>query len=309
MVDHAAWRAIGTGVHLLTDGLDPDVARRAVEDVIERVDLTYSRFRPDSELRILQATPGRETRVSPLLADAVSVALDAARWTDGAVDPTVGRAMRAIGYDDTFARVAGRMPIEVVLASVPGWQAIAFDRRARTVRLPAGVELDLGSTGKALAADLAAMAALGGTTTGGVLVSLGGDIATAGRPPADGWRVLLAEDADTPADADGEVVSLEAGALATSSTTVRRWTTADHRSIHHLIDPSTGGPVRSPWRTVTVAAGRCVDANAAATATIVLGDAGLAWLERTGLPARLVATDSDVIRVGGWPEPVAAHVS
>ena len=309
MVDHATWRAIGTSVHLLTDGLDPQVARQAVEEVIAQVDMAYSRFRPDSELRLLQATPGRETRVSPLLAEAISTALDAARWTDGAVDPTVGRAMRAIGYDDTFVRVAGRAPIEVVLASVPGWQAIAFDRRARTVRLPTGVELDLGSTGKALAADLAAKAAIEIDPAGGVLVSLGGDIASAGRPPTGGWRVLLAEDSDTPADADGEVVSLDVGALATSSTTVRRWTAADDSSIHHLIDPWTGAPVRSPWRTVTVVAGRCVDANAAATATIVLGDAGLAWLERTGLPARLVASDGDTVRVGGWPAAEASLAS
>jgi len=243
LIDHASWRAIGTSVHLLTEGLDPVVARGAVEAVIEQVDRTYSRFRPDSELRMLQATAGRETRVSPLLADAISVALDAARWTDGAVDPTVGRAMRAIGYDETFARVSARAPIKVVLTSVPGWQAIAFDRHARTVRLPQGVELDLGSTGKALAADIAARAALGSEATGSVLVSLGGDIATVGRPPTGGWRVLLAEDADTPADADGEVVSLDAGALATSSTTVRRWTATDEMPIHHIIDPSTGAPV------------------------------------------------------------------
>jgi FAD:protein FMN transferase len=309
VVDHAAWRAIGTSVHLLTDGLDAHLARRAVEDVIEAVDLTYSRFRADSELRLLQASPSRTARVSPLLADAISVALDAARWTEGAVDPTVGRAMRAIGYDDTFARVAGRATMEIILAGVPGWRAVTFDRSARTVRLPKGVELDLGSTGKALAAELAATAALGGRTDAGVLVSLGGDIAIAGRAPAGGWRVLIAEDADIPPDTDGEVVSLEAGALATSSTTVRRWTAADATSVHHLIDPSTGAPARGPWRTVTVTAGRCVDANAAATATIVLGDAGLAWLERTGLPGRLVATDGDVVRVGGWPEPEASLAS
>jgi thiamine biosynthesis lipoprotein len=309
MVEHASWRAIGTSVHLLTDGIDPVAARRAVEEVIDRVDRTYSRFRPDSELRILQATPGRGARVSLLLADAIATALDAARWTGGAVDPTVGRAMRAIGYDDTFSRVAGRAPIELVLASVPGWQAVVFDRRTRTVRLPAGVELDLGSTGKALAADLAATAALGGSRTGGVLVSLGGDMATAGRAPAGGWRVLMADDADTPPDADGEVVSLAAGALATSSTTVRRWRAADDTPVHHLIDPSTGAPVQGSWRTVTVVAGRCVDANAAATATIVLGEAGLAWLARTGLAARLVAEDGAVLRIGGWPATETALAS
>jgi thiamine biosynthesis lipoprotein len=155
---------------------------------------------------------------------------------------------------------------------------------------------------------LAAAAALDGGrleggSVGGVLVSLGGDIATAGRAPAGGWRILIAEDADMPADADGDVIAISGGALATSSTTVRHWRAADGRRLHHLVDPATGLPARSPWRTVSVVADRCVDANAAASATIVLGDEGRDWLARTRLPARLVAEDGAIVRLGGWPEP------
>ncbi len=310
MVEHAAWRALGTSVHLLTDGLDLASARGAVERVLDEVDATYSRFRPDSELQLAQATGDREVRISPLLASAIGTALRVARSTGGAVDPTVGRAIRAIGYDDDFARVATRAPVlHVVLWPVRGWQTVDLDERARTLRLPAGVELDLGSTGKALAADLAASAAFAGRTVGGVLVSLGGDIATAGRPPAGGWRVLMSEDSETPPDADGEVVAMDGGAMATSSTTVRRWHAADGAVLHHLIDPATGAPVQGPWRTVSVVADRCVDANAAATATIVRGEAGRDWLEATGLPARLVSTDGEIVRIGRWPsrQPTVAQ--
>ena len=304
MVEHAAWRALGTSVHLLTDGIDLATARAAVERVLDEVDATYSRFRPDSELQLAQAAGDRAVRISPLLASAIGTALRVARSTDGAVDPTVGRAIRAIGYDDDFARVATRTPLlHVVLWPVRGWQTVELDAYSRTLRLPAGVELDLGSTGKALAADLAASAAFAGRTVGGVLVSLGGDIATAGRPPAGGWRVLMSEDADTPPDADGEVVAIDGGSMATSSTTVRSWRAADGSLLHHLIDPATGAPVQGPWRTVSVVADRCVDANAAATATIVRGEAGRAWLESTGLPGRLVNTDGEIFRVGGWPQP------
>jgi thiamine biosynthesis lipoprotein len=304
MVEHAAWRALGTSVHLLTDGLDLAAARGAVERVLDDVDGAYSRFRPDSELELAQATGDRQVRISPLLASAIGTALRVARSTGGAVDPTVGRAIRAIGYDDDFARVATRTPARhVVLWPVRGWRTVEFDEHARSLRLPAGVELDLGSTGKALAADLAASAALAGRTVGGVLVSLGGDIATAGHPPAGGWRVLMSEDSETPADAEGEVVAIDGGAMATSSTMVRRWRGADGTLLHHLIDPATGAPVEGPWRTVSVVADRCVDANAAATATIVLGEAGIAWLESTGLPGRLVDTDGEIARVGGWPSP------
>jgi thiamine biosynthesis lipoprotein len=285
---------------------DLAAARRAVDDVLDEVDRTYSRFRPDSEISRLNARAGEVVTVSPLLAEAVRVALRASRASDGFVDPTVGRAMRMVGYDDDFDRIAGRAdPIVIRLEPVPGWQAVWLDARARTVRIASGVELDLGSTGKALASDLAAAAA-GAVTGAAVLVGLGGDIATWGRPPDGGWRVLAAEDhatdPATPADGAGEVVALHAGAIATSGTTVRRWRRGD-LSLHHLIDPRTGLPVESPWRTVSVIAATCVDANTAATAAVIRGADAPDWLARIGLAARLVSVDGEIRRVGGWPEP------
>jgi thiamine biosynthesis lipoprotein len=280
---------------------------------LDDVDAAYSRFRRDSELTRLQAAAGQWTPVSRLLWNAISVALRAARDTDGAVDPTIGRAMRVVGYDDDFANLARRgatadgAMIHVELAPVPGWRAIGLDARTRSVRVPAGVELDFGSTGKALASDLAIAVAFAAAPGGGVLVSLGGDIATAGRAPEGGWRILASEDSETPAESAGEVIAIESGALATSSTTVRRWRSGDGIVRHHLIDPSTGGPVVSPWRTVSVVADTCVAANTAATATIVLGQRGLSWLEARALPARLVGEDGRVTRIGGWPEPEMAR--
>jgi thiamine biosynthesis lipoprotein len=112
--------------------------------------------------------------------------------------------------------------------------------------------------------------------------------------------VLVAEDSATPPESDGEVIAIEAGAIATSSTTARTWRRGE-TGFHHLIDPATGDSVNSPWRTVSVAARDCVDANTAATAAIVRGASGLDWLDRLGLPARLVAASGDIHRVGQWP--------
>jgi thiamine biosynthesis lipoprotein len=300
-----SWRALGTSVHLLALDLAIAPARAAVERVLDQADLAYSRFRPDSELQRAQCSPRRETRLSHLLTLAVDTAMRAARETDGAVDPTVGRAMRAIGYDDDFVRVAARRgDVRIRLEAVPGWRVVRFDSRNRSLHVPAGVELDFGSTGKALAADLAAAAALGASRTGGVLVSLGGDIATAGRAPVGGWRILAAEDSAVSPDAGGEVIAIESGAIATSGTTVRRWQGDRGVELHHLIDPWTGGPVDGPWRTVTVAAATCVDANVAATAAIVLGSRAIPWLESRGVPARRVSHAGEVIRVGTWPSPL-----
>lgn len=300
-VKRESWRALGTGVHVLVTDGDITAASAAVRAVLSDVDLAYSRFRPDSELSLINADGGRMRRISPLLANAVATSLRVAVLTDGRVDPTVGRAMRAVGYDDDFDRIRSRTdPISVRLEPIPGWQAIQFDSRARTLCVPKGVEIDLGSIGKALASDLAAAAALEAMGGGGVLVSLGGDIATAGDIPAGGWRILMAEDSNTPPDSDGEVIALHDGAIATSSTTVRTWRRGEI-ALHHLIDPLTGAPVDSPWRTASVVAATCVDANTAATAAIVRGVSAPGWLEGLGLAARLVGTGGDVHRIGSWP--------
>ncbi len=301
----ADWRALGTGVRLVVNDGDLAAARAAVERVLDDVDRAYSRFRPDSELVALNAARGAPVPVSPLLARAIAGALEAARRTGGAVDPTVGRALRLTGYDADFSLIAGTSrPIELRLEPVPGWSVIAFDAVAHRVRVPSDVELDLGSTGKGLAADLCAAAARADSgPDSGVLVSLGGDMATAGRAPEGGWRILLSEDSRTDALAPGEVVAIEGGALATSSTTIRRWTTAGGVAVHHIVDPRTGLPADTPWRTATVVAETCEAANAASTAAIVLGPAAPAWLASARFPARLVAQDGSVVRLGGWPEP------
>ncbi len=303
MIRTATWRALGTGVRLVTNGGRPEHARRAVKELLELVDATYSRFRSDSELSRLNAQAGQLVPVSGLLTHAVATALRGARLSGGLVDPTVGRSMRLIGYDDHFETIAARTEGGLRFEPVPGWQAVHLNETRRTVRLEPGVELDLGSTGKALAADLAAAAAslaMGGG--GGVLVSLGGDIAVAGVAPTGGWQVLAAEDHASPVDAAGEMITLTEGAVATSSITVRRWSRAGI-GLHHLVDPRTGRPTDSPWRTASVAAATCVDANIGATTAILLGERAPAWLTEHALPARLVATNGSVLRVAGWPMP------
>ena len=307
MIAHADWRALGSGVRLVVHDGDLAAARSAVEHVLGEVDRACSRFLPDSELMTLHAFRGGVVPISPLLARAVGGALAAARLTAGAVDPTVGRALRVIGYDADFDTLAGTTRhLELRFAPVPGWSSIGLDATARTIRIPRDVELDLGATGKALAAAFAAAAALVAAGDGaGVLVSLGGDIAAAGRAPDGGWRILVAEDSRTPSDAGGEVISIEHGAVATSSTTIRRWGSADGTTVHHIVDPRTGLAAASTWRTATVVAATCEAANAASTAAIVLGYAAPVWLASAGLPARLVAVDGGVLRLGGWPEPLA----
>ncbi len=302
----AEFRALGTGAVLLTTERGRiAAATMAVRQELAEVDAACSRFRPDSELEVANRAGGRLVVVGPLLAEAVEVALRAARITEGDVDPTVGPVMQAIGYDRDFAEIGSVG--EPVFTAVPvfGWEHVRFDRRWGTLRLPVGVQLDLGATAKALAADRAAKRACA-EVGGGVLVSLGGDIATAGEAPDQGWLVKVTDWHGAGLGAPGQTVKIESGGLATSSTTVRRWSQSG-RDVHHIIDPATGSPAAVVWRTVSVAAATCVDANIASTAAIIRGERSPAWLAHLGLPARLVRPDGSVTVVGGWPaEQVAA---
>jgi thiamine biosynthesis lipoprotein len=275
-------------------------AWRAVERELEAIDRSCSRFREDSELTMVNRAGGRRTAVGPLLVEALLAALRAARLTDGDVDPTIGEALVLAGYDRDFASVRSS-PHRLKAIRAPGWRVVDVDAAAGTVRVPAGVVLDLGATAKALAADRAARAAAHAAGCG-VLVNLGGDLATAGQTPPGGWNVRVTHDHAAPLDAPGETVLVTTGALATSSTTVRRWRRGAE-TIHHILDPATGEPAAGPWQTVSVAAATCVDANTAATAAIVRGEDAVDWLRQLGLPARLWRADGSVERVAGWPAP------
>lgn len=295
----ADFRALGTGVSVITT--EAGRAARAALEVrseLAAIDAACSRFRSDSELEAVNRARGRQVAVGPLLAEAIDVALRASRLTDGDVDPTVGASLRALGYDRDFDDLPADGPV-ITLQRVPGWKAVRFNRRWGTLQMPAEVRLDLGATAKALAADRAAARAAA-VTGAGVLVSLGGDIATAGEAPAGGWNIRVSDWNGAVPGAPGPVVRIDSGGLATSSTTVRRWS-RQGREIHHIVDPATAGPAEVVWRTVTVAAGTCVDANIASTASIVRGGRAPAWLESLGLTARLVRPDGSAVLVGGWP--------
>jgi thiamine biosynthesis lipoprotein len=311
-----SWAALGSYVELVAGADRADAAQRAAAELLDRVDRACSRFRDDSDLVRANRGAGRWVRVDPLLARAVLVAVATAEETGGLVDPTLGRMLGALGYDRDLAlvRAAGAGPAigggddPAGIPAAPSrdaWRSLRADADG-AVLVPAGAALDLGATGKAFAADLIA-AEVPDAVGVDLVVSLGGDVAVgrrAGSPPCE-WLVEVTEHRPAATTSgDVETVAITIGGIATSSTIGRRWR---HRGsvMHHLLDPRTGRPVHPVWRTVTVAAGDCVAANTASTVSIVLGEQAEGWLAERDLPARLVGADGRVVRVGGWPEPVA----
>jgi len=299
----ARWRALGTLVQLVvTDPRSVAEARRLLTADLAEVDAACSRFRADSEILALRSAGGRPVRISPLLAEAIAVALRAARLTDGDVDPTVGAAMSAIGYDRDFEHIQrSGLPLVLTVRAVPGWREVHLEGQSLT--MPAGVELDLGATAKAWAADRSATRICERLGCG-VLVSLGGDTAVAGPAPEGGWRIRVQDVTGSPEDPPAgpyALIAIRDGGLATSSTAARRWQRGGD-VLHHILDPRTGRPAEPVWRTVSVAAATCADANTASTAAVIRGRRALGWLAQLGLPARLVDATGAVFTVAGWPD-------
>jgi thiamine biosynthesis lipoprotein len=235
--------------------------------------------------------------VHPLLVAALHVAVRVAEETDGLVDPCLGRQLVSLGYDADLGlvRQQGRASGHVTAPPVrDAWRALAID--GDRVLLPPDVALDLGATAKAWASDLVAQSVADETGTG-VLASLGGDVSVVPGHAATLWPIAISE---RPEGATEELVGIESGGLATSSTVVRRWTSGGVQR-HHLLHPRTGAPVDGPWRTVTATGSNCVTANAATTAALVLGDEALDWLEARQVPARLVHRSGEVATTHGWP--------
>lgn len=269
------------GCEIVVAGGDPT----AVAGVFARWEGAFSRFLGDSELSRVNASPEAGLVVSPLFARALRIALDAAAETDGLVDPTLGAALEAAGYDDDFALLPADGPLGPAAPSRLG--ELRLD--GTILRRPPGLVLDLNGVVKALAVD-EAVAALPGDG----FVSAGGDLAA--RGPVD---VGLPS---------GGAVRLVRGGLATSGVSSRVWRRGDAVQ-HHLVDPRTGRPSSSPWREVSVAGATCLASDVAAKAAFLLGPDGPDWLDWRGLPGRFVGRDGAVHANQAWRAGISAEAA
>ena len=258
------------GVDVLVGGATSDELE-AVGLLFEKLDRTFSRFRSDSELSRVNAATAEFVGTSPMFVRVLALALDAARRTDGLVDPTLGAAIEAAGYDRDFTELTDdeRPPTPAVPGS---WRHVRV-AGPLVFRYP-GTKLDLNCVVKGLAVDAAVQ-----QLAGEGFVAAGGDVAVRG--------------AAVVGLPGGGSLTLRDGGLATSGTTRRHWVRGGDTQ-HHLIDPRTGRPSTSPWSEVTVAAGSCLEADVAAKAAFLLGDAGPEWLDERDLPGRFRAEDREV---------------
>ncbi len=280
----SSFRAMGV---VILVGSEVEEARDAVRRLVFAWDGIFSRFREGSELHRVNTSSASTLVVSETFARALRAALAAARATDGLVDPTLGAALVAAGYDRDFAQLGE--DARPAGDPAPGtWRSVSLT--GRLLSRPPGVLLDLNGVVKGLVVDDALR-----LLPDGCFVSAGGDLATNGQ-------VVVALPG-------GGSIRLESGGLATSGATERRWLRGGVEQ-HHLIDPRTGRPAKSRWDQVTVAASSCLAADVAARAAFLLSDDGPGWLDERGLPGRFLAGD-EVAENGAWrlavpADPIAA---
>jgi thiamine biosynthesis lipoprotein len=287
---------MGTTIAALFLEREAERGGNVVRALFNRWEELLSRFLPDSELSYLNRSAGIPVRVGPLLFHVLETALAAARATNGLYDPTLLSQLIAMGYDRTLEDVPA-IQSAAAGSAVPGgmWRLIRVNRETREVTLPPGVGLDFGGIAKGMAVD-AALDHLREIEITTALVNAGGDLAAMGTPPSgDHWPVAI-EGKDTT-----WVLPFQHGALATSGISRRRWRKGT-QTRHHLIDPRTGASAQSGLWSVTVAAGRCEQAEVGAKAAFLAGtDAGRKFIERHGLAGLLVREDGSWTTAGAWP--------
>jgi thiamine biosynthesis lipoprotein len=293
----AEFHALGTTIEVLTS--DPEDLGEVLEHVwncLDEIDLTFSRFRSDSELNRLEQRGSKPQRASDLFLELVDLAYKATESTGGWFDPTVRDALEASGYDRSIERLEEIGPGgERAYRPAGEWYLINYDRRRGLIELRDGVRLDFGGIGKGFAVDYTLRTLP--PVNGGVLINAGGDLAVSGPAPAEGWICDVGVTLDSEVD---ETIVLQRGAIATSGLGRRQWQ-RNGQQLHHLIDPHTGKPGTSPWRIVTVGASSCVAAEVAAKVAWLRGADGPDWLNEIGLSGRFARIDGRVVTVGNWP--------
>lgn len=284
--------------------LSAEALAAAAQAVLDRVDAQMSTYKPDSALSRFNAAPADSWLALPDEAFAVVAhALQLARDSDGAYDPTVGPLVNLWGFGPEAARrePPAREAIEAARQRI-GWWRIQLDAATQRVYQPGGLYLDLSSVAKGYSVDLLGrqLDSLGVTAW---LVEVGGELKGKGRKP-DGspWRIgierpLAAGATTAPAEGFSQVVNLSGRAIATSGDYRRRFEAAGTWYSHH-IDPRTGWPVPHVVASVSVLAEQAISADPLGTLMTVLGpERGLAYARERGLAVMFVLHDGR-----GWQE-------
>ena len=221
----------------------------------------------NSDISAINHGEGAWVPVSQETFQLLSLALSYGRETQGALDITASSAVHAWGFTTGEYRVPGPEELAELAARIDYTQ-VELDPEGCRVRLPQGMQLDLGSIAKGWASDLLAELA-GGEPA---IFNLGGNVRTAGdKPDGSPWRIGI----QTPeAGSSGYLGVLEltgSQAVITSGGYERYFTDDDGTIYWHIMDPSTGTPAQSGLISVTIIGPCGLRCDGLSTALFVMG--------------------------------------
>ena len=268
----------------------PQQLQRAIQERLDHVVRQMSSWAHDSDLsRFNRAPAGALVPIPDDLERVMSYALDVARDSGGACDPTAGALVNAWGFGpgSRFSEPGFTPPTTAALSAglaSSGWRRLQWPPLARHARQPGGLHLDLSAIAKGFGVDQVALV-LRQARIGDFLVEVGGELCGAGvKPDGQPWWVAL-EDLVEDDGAVQTVVALHGLSIATSGD-YRRFFSSGGCRFSHTIDPRTGWPVSPRVASVTVIHPQCMAADALSTALMVMGpQEGIAWADRRGVAA------------------------
>ena len=270
--------------------LDPGPVRAALQAAVTEVDAQMSTWKPDSDLmRLNRASAGVWTAVPARLSEVLDLGLRIGAASGGAFDIGMGDAVRAWGFGPEPAS-AGAIRAAMAAARRPAHDVLEIDRAAGLVRKRTPVALDLNGIAKGYGVDRLAET-LRGFGIAAFFVGIDGEMRASGlRPDGRPWAIAV-EAPDPERRAPRAILTLEDGAVATSGD-YRHGVTVQGLRLSHTMDPKTGSPLRASPASVTVVARTCAEADAWATALMVLGPkAGGELAARLGLDALFLMRD------------------
>ncbi len=272
MIQSVSFRAMNTLVLLAAEGDQALAGIHATKKLIDDCEQRFSRFLPASELTELNHSTGHWFYLSDDLKELLQLSLNYYEETAGIFDPTILPDLKRVGYDRSMDEIIKDNRSVKSNASNrsrgPAFRDIEFDLAEHRVKLPRGMEIDLGGIAKGWIIEKAARKLH--AYSDACAVSAGGDILFVGQP-SDGfdWDVFM-EDPRDPAQVLAEL-HIPTGAVATSSITKRTWMQGT-QTRHHLIDPRTGEPAQTDWLSATVIAPEIVRAEVYAKTVLIAGE-------------------------------------
>jgi len=292
-MDYHQFRAMNTDILLSAESPYPKETFEMAQDFIERCEERFTRFKETSELSALNRSAGDWFTVSPDMLELLIASEECHLATNGIFDPSILPDLRHAGYDQSFDQLKERgpsfSPSERGHTVKTTFTTIQIDSLRGRVRLPIGTQLDLGGIAKGWIAEKAAKLIARSSTA--CAVNAGGDMFMVGQPQGQtAWEIGL-EDPTEPIQ-DLTILLVEAGAVATSSVVKRSWFQGDVKR-HHIIDPRSGEPAKTPWLSVTAFAPKAVLAETFAKAILIAGPEGSQSLLENNPDISFLAVDEE----------------